>query len=232
MTLVPVDTTNAVAVTDYLTKARNWLSTAVEKSTPLGIAGAKVEIAVAAEATKQLGLSKEIQDEAAEMVRRAEYTLRKAVTKAQEAGEIVSREDNLIRGNSRNAPSDISRATPSEFFSGPAEHRDANAMGALEPHQFEAVLHEAKAEGNLSRANVARKAREATGSPSAPKRKALTDTARDAGWDLRRAVERLERIAADDRFDAHKDQMATHLRGHLNQAIEVCQGLLNRINNT
>lgn len=36
-------------------------------------------------------------------------------------------------------------------------------MGALEPDDFEAVLTEAKAEGNLSRANVAAKAREKTG---------------------------------------------------------------------
>lgn len=32
-------------------------------------------------------------------------------------------------------------------------------MGELEPHEFDEVLDEAKAEGNLSRANVARKAK-------------------------------------------------------------------------
>lgn len=63
-----------------------------------------------------------------------------------------------------------------------------------------------------------------------PRRRPLTDQARDAGWDLRKSVERLQRIAADDRFDPQKDQMAPHLRGHLTNAIEVCQDVLDRIN--
>lgn len=64
----------------------------------------------------------------------------------------------------------------------------------------------------------------------APRRRPLPDAARDAGWELRKSVERLERIAADDRFAANKDQVAAHLRGHLNHAIEVCQDLLDRVN--
>jgi hypothetical protein len=66
--------------------------------------------------------------------------------------------------------------------------------------------------------------------PSAqPRRKPLTDVARNAGWELSKAVERLERLAADDRFTSNKDQMAPHLRSHLTNAIEVCQDLLDRI---
>lgn len=68
--------------------------------------------------------------------------------------------------------------------------------------------------------------------PAAPRRKALTDQARDAGWDLRKAVERLERIAADDRFEGQKEKVTRHLRGHLANAIEVCQDLLDRIETT
>jgi len=61
-------------------------------------------------------------------------------------------------------------------------------------------------------------------------RKPLPDVARDAGWELRKAVERLERITADDRFGANKEQVASQLRGHLTNAVEVCQTLLDRIN--
>lgn len=234
MTLVPVDTTNAIAVTDYLTKARDWLSTAVEKSTPLGIAGAKVEIAVAAEATKQLGLSKEIQDEASEMVRRAEYTLRKATKKAQDSGEVRTRESNLVPGARTRGPvtpttSDLPR--PRDFFSTKDEYEDANAMGALEPDDFDEVIDEAKAEGNLSRANVARLAREKAGAAPSSRRKPLPDFASDAGWDLQKAVERIARIADDDRFSTNKEQVASQLRSHLINAIEVCQDVLDRINN-
>lgn len=63
-----------------------------------------------------------------------------------------------------------------------------------------------------------------------PKRRPITDQARDAGWELRKAVERLERIAADDRFTANTSKVAPHLRGHLTNAVEVCTDLLNRIN--
>lgn len=62
-----------------------------------------------------------------------------------------------------------------------------------------------------------------------PRRRPITDAARDAGWELRKAVERLERIAADDRFDRNKEEVATLLRGHLNNAIETCQGLVDHL---
>lgn len=67
--------------------------------------------------------------------------------------------------------------------------------------------------------------------PKAAPRKPLADTARNAGWDLRKAVERIERIVADDRFHANAEQVATELRSHLQNAVEVCHDLLARIDN-
>ena len=64
---------------------------------------------------------------------------------------------------------------------------------------------------------------------AAPRRRALGDQARDAGWELRRSVERLQRIAEDDRFGRNKNEVATHVRSHLTHAVEVCQDLLGRI---
>lgn len=234
-TLVPVDPTNTVAVTDYLTRARDWLSRAVEETGPEQIAAAKAEIATAAEATKQLGLSKDIQEDSTEMVRRAEWTLRRSVNQAQERGEVATRAANLIPGGpaagtpASRSSSDLPGAR--DFFAGKQEYEDANAMAELDPADFDAVIEEAKAEGNLSRANVARKARERTTRAPAPKRAPLTDSARNAGWDLRKAADRLERIATDDRFAANKDQVAPLLRSHLEKAVEVCQDLLARIDN-
>lgn len=70
----------------------------------------------------------------------------------------------------------------------------------------------------------------AQGAPSSPpvkpRRSPLPEQAQSAGWQLRKAVERIERIAADDRFPAHRDQVAAALRSHLTTAIEVCQDLL------
>lgn len=58
------------------------------------------------------------------------------------------------------------------------------------------------------------------------KRKPLMESVDAAGWELRRAVERLERLSNDDRFSLHRDQVAAYLRGHLEYTVEVCQDLL------
>lgn len=69
-----------------------------------------------------------------------------------------------------------------------------------------------------------------TKSPSKPKRRrAVTDQARDVGWELRRAAERLTRIREDDRYSRHRSEIAEHLRGHLIYATETCQGFLDDI---
>jgi hypothetical protein len=67
--------------------------------------------------------------------------------------------------------------------------------------------------------------------PAKPKRRPLPDVARDAGYDLRKSVERLERLRDDDRFGTNKDEVAAHLRGHLIYAAEVLADLLDRIDN-
>jgi len=67
--------------------------------------------------------------------------------------------------------------------------------------------------------------------PMKPRRRPLPDQSRTAGWDLAKSLERIERILADDRFNTHKEEVATHLRSHLTNAIDSCQGFLDRINN-
>lgn len=156
MTLVPIDATSELAVSDYLTKCRDWLATCVEMTGPEQIAAAKAEIATAAEATKQLGLSKEIQLDAQEMVRRAEYALGKAIRKGQSEGEVR-------RQGQRNSDGDKYRDLPSPTDFAPKKDLDANGSGiyhlsdGVGPQTFDDAIERAKAEGNLSRANVARK---------------------------------------------------------------------------
>lgn len=62
------------------------------------------------------------------------------------------------------------------------------------------------------------------------KRVPLPDLAKDAGWELRKAVERVERIFNDDRFRANRDSISIHLRSHLDHAASTCQTLLDEIN--
>lgn len=166
MSLVPMNATTEVAVSSYLEQARDWLSRAVEETGPEQIAAAKAEIATAAEATKQLGLSKEIQLDAQEMVRRAEYALGKAIRKGQADGAIETLSDARSRAgriSSGQHPDDsaVSKRPLADF----ASRDDLIGNGAgiahladdVDPSDFDAALDAAKAEGNLSRANVVRK---------------------------------------------------------------------------
>ncbi|GAB3125759.1 hypothetical protein [Glaciibacter psychrotolerans] len=69
-----------------------------------------------------------------------------------------------------------------------------------------------------------------TQEPKTPQRRALTETARDTGWELHKTIEKLQRITEDDRFTRNKEEVASHLRGHLQFAIESCQGILDAFN--
>lgn len=62
-----------------------------------------------------------------------------------------------------------------------------------------------------------------------PRRRPLTDAASDAGWNLRKAIDRIERLTEDDRYNRNKNEVAAHLRGHLIHVIETCQGLLDQL---
>jgi hypothetical protein len=169
--LATVDQSSAVSVIGYLEQARSWLSTCVEMTGPEQIARAKAEIATAAEATKQLHLSKEIQLDAQEMVRRAEYALGKSIRKGQAEGTVASH-----GGERRSTTGTPTLTSPSEF----ASKQELSGAGHGQPgiyhltdgfqsiEDFDAALEKAKAEGNLSRANVARKAREKSGQPAGP----------------------------------------------------------------
>jgi len=168
-TLVPVDATSELAVSDYLDKAREWLATAVEMTGPAEIAAAKAEIATAAEATKQLNLSKEIQTDALEMVRRAEYALGKAIRKGQDEGTIRRRGEIVTHYDRHSGDSqqttNSTKASPTDFapfgeLSG-ARGDGIYALAVADPEQFEEAIEEAKTGGDLSRANVVREVQKA-----------------------------------------------------------------------
>lgn len=57
------------------------------------------------------------------------------------------------------------------------------------------------------------------------RRRPIADLARDAGQELRKAIERVERLQADDRFDRNAHTVAAHLRPHVEQAIKTCQDI-------
>ena len=181
--LVPVDNIAALdtlepearelAVTQMLSEARSWLAHAVEATEPKSAAEFKAFIATVAESTKQLNLSKEIQLDAHEMVRRAERGVVKSIRKGQAEGTVETesearrraayqREVNQGRAD-QIAVDDLIKPKPSDFGEKDEIHNLTPLADATD-EEFDRAIAEAKAEGNLSRANVIRKTREDSGS--------------------------------------------------------------------
>jgi DNA-binding NarL/FixJ family response regulator len=152
-----------LAVTQMLSEARSWLTQALETSEPASIANFKAQMATVAEATKQLGLSKEIQLDAVEMVRRAERGVGLAVRKGQAEGTINTKITNLRRGPEATDSTFGTPTSPSEFMlAGTPTHETYAMTDDVSDEEFEAAIAEAKAEENLSRANVVRKVKKST----------------------------------------------------------------------
>lgn len=183
MSLLPVDTSSELAVTSYLQQARDWLAQAVETTGPEQIANAKAEIATAAEATKQLGLSKEIQLDAQEMVRRAEFALGKAIRKGQAEGTIHAR--------GHVDPHRV-KTSVSEFFPGGKTMQETYAMtDGVDSADFEAALDEARHEGQLSRANVVRKIKQQASPTTRDQRADLIAELAEQGYTSQQMAERV-----------------------------------------
>ncbi|MGN6723297.1 MAG: hypothetical protein ACTHJM_11870 [Marmoricola sp.] len=157
MTLVPIDPKNEASVLTLLERAQEWLAEAVHRGEPGEVAAVKAQLATAAEATKQLNLSREIQLDAQEMVRRAEYALGKAIRRGQAEGRILAPGQTLYRPAH---PGQDSTKVP-EAFAHTTERQQVYEMAdRAEPEEFDAAIDAAKAEGNLSRTNVVRKVRQ------------------------------------------------------------------------
>lgn len=62
-----------------------------------------------------------------------------------------------------------------------------------------------------------------------PKRRPLTDQSNEAGWELAKAVEKVERIITDDRLPANRDVVTSHLKQHLVNSIDKLTILLNTL---
>lgn len=143
----------AEMVTAALVESRGWLSKAMEGTDPTPLANFKAWAATVEEATKQKNLGREIELDAAEMVRRAERGIGVAIRRGQEAGEI--RRQGQGRGHTQQLPRPTDFASHDELMANQAGIY--NLTDAVTDEQFDEAITEAKAEGNLSRANVVRK---------------------------------------------------------------------------
>lgn len=163
--LVPLSK-DAVSVVTALENAKAWLANAVETTGPAQIAAAKAQIVTAATYAHELQLSKDIQMDAQEMVRRAEYALGKSIRKAQAEGTVTTKKDGPAIRDGILSPG-VDKVSPKSFYGvnahGGKAYEDGNRLAAVASEDFERVISEAKAEGNLTRANVVRKVKQQAG---------------------------------------------------------------------
>jgi transposase len=155
-------------------RAKAWLEEALEHGEIERIAEVKSQAEAVRAYTAQKQLGKDAQLAAAEIVRRAERGIGLAIRRGQQNGQIAKRGDRGSRGSAG-----IHGGNPGDrrgdhlesaagFFRHGDERADAYAMtDGVSDTDFEDALGEARAEGNLSRANVVRKIRQRRGDPPA-----------------------------------------------------------------
>lgn len=142
-------------ITAALAESRKWLSLATESTNPRPFAEIKAWAASIAEYARQKGLASEIVADGQEMLRRAERAVGQAVRNGQAAGEIRTRSDGPAV---RDQVCDANKVGVDEFFGHKNEMTEIYAVtDRVSDEQFDHVLTDARAEGNLSRANVVRK---------------------------------------------------------------------------
>ena len=221
-----------VAVTQMLSEARSWLAHAVEATEPQSVAHFKAFIATVAESTKQLNLSKDIQLDAQEMVRRAERGVGKAVRMGQESGSITTRADGgaktdymrngkLVRAG-RDQITDHKKRSPDDFMPHGAARVEMYAMTDAPDQHFEDAIAEAKAEGDLSRANVVRKVKGKTTDLTTRKQRAdKAAELAEQGYSSRQIAkmiglgeEALANIVRDFAIDVPADKAVKRTRRH------------------
>ncbi|HEY0889432.1 MAG TPA: hypothetical protein VGE38_07470 [Nocardioides sp.] len=218
------------AAVAMLSQAITALTTALDEMPISEIATTKAKVATVATATKELGMSREAQELAAEAVRRAEWALGRAIRKGQSEGEIAKQgpAPDFSLGEVKRV---TDYGTTGELYARDGKPGILTLADEIpEAAAFDAAIDAAKAEGNLSRANVARKAREAAGQAvRTPPRKPLPDAFFNAAYDLTKVVERIDRLVEDDRFPQNAEKVGAKHRVDLLRAVELLSKALDRL---
>ena len=160
-------------------RARTWLQEVLEHGDIGQIAECKSQAEAVRVYTMSKQLGRDAQLSATEIVRRAERGIAVAIRRGQQAGMIARRGERGSRGAAGvhgGNPGDTRGdhlGSSASFFRHGSERAGAYAMTDGVPEaDFEKAVAEAKAEGNLSRANLVRKIRERhgqdTGGPGTP----------------------------------------------------------------
>lgn len=242
----------AAAVTAMLSHSRTGLLAAIAAQDLPQIVEFKQKAAAIQEIAKQVRMGKEFQLDAAEFVRRAERGLGVAIREGQERGEVASKTNGLAAGPrsdyQRNGQTvhvdrDVQNTvkSPTDFASASELSGQHGAGGIyamtdnVSDEQFEEAMAEARREANLSRANVARKARAKAETQPTPESKPPTALKKTAV--ARRTVEytavTLNNLAQGFDDITPEEVDAEHLQAEIDsifQSIGIIRSFLKKVN--
>ncbi len=137
-------------------RAKEWLAAALANDDIEQIVELKSQAEAIRVYTMQKQLGKDAELSASEIVRRAERCIGLAIRKGQEAGRILKpgQHASNVRAANISRIIEVTGTQRSTLSQGPYALSDS-----VSDEAFDAAIEEAKAEGNLSRANVVRKVR-------------------------------------------------------------------------
>jgi hypothetical protein len=156
-------------------RAKAWLREALEHGEIEQIAEVRSQAEAVRVYTAQKQLGQDAQLAAAEIVRRAERGIGVAIRRGQQAGQIAKRGDRGgrgapgVRGGHPGDARGDHLGSPAGFFRNGKERADTYAMtDGVSDTDFEDALGQAKADRDLSRANVVRKIHQRRSFPPTP----------------------------------------------------------------
>ncbi len=165
---------------------------------------------------------------ATEVVRRCERRVGELVRAGQEEGTVRPPSQTVGRvGNYGRARATSHLPAPLEYFGAHQEQKDSYAMADASSADFDQAIEDAKAEGNLSRANVVHKVQDEA--KPAPRAKPLTDQFSSAVDDLTKATARITRLVDDKRFTSNSEIIAVRYHSDLVRARDALQGVIDRL---
>src|SRR5688500_1372219 len=137
-------------------RAKEWLAQALEQGDIESIVELKSQAEAIRVYTAQKQLGKDAELSAAEIVRRAERGLGIAIKRGQVDGTVRVPGVTVARPGQHDGVANM--LSPGDVLPEPQERVAVYSMAEASEGDFEAAIAEAKSEGNLSRANVVRKA--------------------------------------------------------------------------
>ena len=202
-----------------LDRARTALALALEASDVHMVAQIKGSTAVMEKLSKELRLSKECQLDAAEMVRRSEYALGKAIRQGQASGTIRTqgqRETKVCTAQTL-PPKASEFATHAELYGNGLVGAGIYALAAADEDEFEDALSKVREAGVMTRSSIVREVNESKRGESRADRADKIEPLARQGLTSEQIAKRLDlhrdsvkRIARDHGIDIQADRVTAH----------------------